>query len=149
MTLSNRVFSLLILTIVGCSSPDRQYESFGKSITDKDALKINILSDHQFDESTPIKLTATVDQVCQAKGCWMTLKNENGKAVRVTFKDYGFFVPKDISNQEVIVEGFVTEKILEPEVARHYAEDANQEFDSTKEYLEYSLIADGVLIAAE
>ncbi|MBK8328994.1 MAG: DUF4920 domain-containing protein [Bacteroidetes bacterium] len=31
--------------------------------------------------------------MCQKKGCWMELKNNDGTTLRVTFKDYGF-MPK-------------------------------------------------------
>ena len=35
-------------------------------------------------------------RVCQMKGCWMELAADNDTSgVRVTFKDYGFFVPTD------------------------------------------------------
>jgi hypothetical protein len=46
--------------------------------------------------------------------------------MRVTFKDYGFFVPKDISGKTIIAEGLVTEEIIPEEDARHYAEDAGK-----------------------
>ena len=72
------------------------------------------------------KLIAKVDQVCQAKGCWMKLNLEDGNQVMVRFKDYGFFVPKDIAGKKVIIEGkaFVAEVSVEEQ--RHYAEDAGK-----------------------
>ena len=52
-------------------------------------------------DKTKIRVTGIVEDVCQAKGCWMKVTTENGKSMRVTFKDYGFFVPKDITGKKV------------------------------------------------
>ena len=49
-------------------------------------------------DTTELVFEATIDEVCQMKGCWMTL--ESDQKVRVTFKDYGFFVPKDAGGTE-------------------------------------------------
>ena len=40
---------------------------------------------------------AKVRRACEKKGCWMELAGAEGigPGMRVTFKDYGFFVPKD------------------------------------------------------
>ena len=39
-----------------------------------------------------IQLTGYITKSCAKKGCWMVM--EDGKtSMRVTFKDYGFFVP--------------------------------------------------------
>jgi hypothetical protein len=67
-----------------------------------------------------------VVSVCQMKGCWMRLSLPDEQTVMVRFKDYGFFVPKDISGSRVLVEGkaFVSE--VDEEERRHMAEDAGQ-----------------------
>jgi|694.fasta_scaffold132259_3 hypothetical protein len=75
--------------------------------------------------NAPLQLTATVREVCQKKGCWMIMAD--GKTtVRVTFKDYGFFVPKDLAGRSVLVEGVLTETVISEADARHYAEDAGK-----------------------
>ena len=73
-------------------------------------------------------LLATVNEVCQAKGCWMTLNDAQAGDVElmVRFKDYGFFVPKDIGGRQVIVEGKAFKSITPVEELRHYAEDAGK-----------------------
>lgn len=75
--------------------------------------------------NTAIALTATVAEVCQVKGCWMILVDGDTK-VRVTFKDYGFFMPKDLAGKKVVVEGVLSEEVLSEQDARHYAEDAGK-----------------------
>jgi len=68
----------------------------------------------------------------------------------VKFKDYGFFVPKDIDGEEVIINGkaFVNEVSVEEQ--RHYAKDAGQSEEEiaaiTKPKKTYSFEADGVLL---
>jgi hypothetical protein len=145
MTVKLLTVSALFLAL-SCT-PKTNYEGFGEPIDPKTAISIQSLNSLSVESETSIKLTGTVNEVCQAKGCWMTLTNENGAPIRVTFKDYGFFVPKDIAGSKVIVNGLLTKAELDPEMAKHYAEDANTTYDSTKSYLEYSLVADGVLVA--
>jgi hypothetical protein len=70
--------------------------------------------------------------------------------VRVTFKDYGFFVPKDMSGRTVIVEGVISEKVLSQDLARHYAEDAGKSQEEIEKIVgdqkEYTMIAETVLV---
>jgi len=65
-------------------------------------------------------------EVCQNKGCWMRVALPEEQSVMVRFKDYGFFVPKDIAGRKVLIEGkaFVSE--VSEEERRHLAEDAGQ-----------------------
>jgi hypothetical protein len=62
-----------------------------------------------------------VRRACSRKGCWMELAtSESGAGVRVTFKDYGFFVPVDSAGSTARVEGMVKVAELSEERARHY-----------------------------
>jgi hypothetical protein len=55
------------------------------------------------------------------KGCWMELAaSEKGAGVRVTFKDYAFFVPVDSAGSSARVEGVVKVAELSEERAKHY-----------------------------
>ncbi|UAB74574.1 DUF4920 domain-containing protein [Mesoflavibacter sp. SCSIO 43206] len=133
---------------------DVNYKSFGKEIMADDAIAANSMLDHYKDlkvgDSINTKVKLKVNEVCQAKGCWMTADLGDGNEVRVTFKDYGFFMPKNISGEEVIVNGQAFVKEMPVEELRHYAEDAGK----TKEEIEaitepkrtYALVADGVLL---
>ena len=51
-----------------------------------------------------------VQAACSKKGCWMELEG-----MRVTFKDYGFFVPTDSKGMKARLEGVVTIKMLSKE----------------------------------
>lgn len=106
------------------------YLSFGDKIEARGAIsdidlskayaKMNIA------DTIQTKFRATVTDVCKAKGCWMKLKLQDGQEAMVRFKDYGFFVPKDIEGREVIVNGqaFVEEMSVEDQ--KHYAKDGGQ-----------------------
>lgn len=68
---------------------------------------------------------AKVLAVCPKKGCWMQIE---GKDVpyRVTFVDYGFFVPTELVGREVMLKGhFVPHKESIAE-QKHLAEDAKK-----------------------
>jgi hypothetical protein len=69
----------------------------------------------------------------------------------VKFKDYGFFVPRDIAGREVVVNGiaFVGEMSIEDQ--QHYAKDAGKTAEEIAAIgsirKAYGFEADGVLIA--
>jgi len=94
-----------------------------------------------------VMITAEIKDICQAKGCWMTLKTPNGQSARVTFKDYSFFVPKDASGKKVIIKGIASLEELAIEEAKHYADDAGEDFDPEASRVEISILASGVLIS--
>lgn len=130
------------------------YTSVGREIVANDALiASNMVSKYetmQVGDTIQSKMIAKVDEVCQAKGCWMKLDLEDGKQVMVKFKDYGFFMPKDIAGKEVIINGkaFVNEMPVDEQ--QHYAEDAGKSAEEiaaiTTPKKTYSFEADGVLI---
>ena len=101
-------------------------------------------------ESVELQLNATVSSVCQVKGCWMVLDLADGEQTRVTFKDYGFFVPTDITGKEVIVRGYASTQEISETDQRHYAKDAGlpaEEIRAIKGAKKaYSLVADGVIL---
>lgn len=138
---------IALLTFLSCSAQKKQdYQSFGAKIDDKKTISIKKLVNAAKSENKPFKIRGTVKDVCQMKGCWMTLENGNGIPVRVRFKDYAFFVPKDIHGQEVVVKGVAVKKELSEKMARHYAKDAGVKYDSTASHLEVFVMADGVLV---
>ncbi|GGD09159.1 hypothetical protein GCM10011368_08920 [Hyunsoonleella pacifica] len=140
------------MVLISC---DKNYTSFGKEIQSKDAIIAKSMAAHyetmQQGDSINAKIKATVNKVCQAKGCWMTLDLGENKEVMVKFKDYGFFVPKDISGKEVIINGKAFVKEVSVDEQRHYATDSGKSTDEIAAITEpkrtYSFEADGVLVA--
>jgi hypothetical protein len=93
-------------------------------------------------------LRGTVNEVCQAKGCWMTIAASDDDEMMVKFKDYGFFMPMDISGREVIMQGMAYYQITPVDELRHYAEDAGKSEEEitaiTEPKRELRFLADGV-----
>ncbi|WP_297792328.1 DUF4920 domain-containing protein [uncultured Eudoraea sp.] len=163
---SFNIFLVVLVLLTGCkdqkkpSNPgenqevERNYASFGKAIDGESALG----SDEMFGkyqsllatDTLNLKFEATVNDVCKSKGCWMKLNLKNGEEVMVKFKDYGFFVPKDIEGKEVIVNGIAFLDYMSIEDQKHYAEDAGESEEMINQITEikktYGFEADGVLI---
>ncbi len=99
-----------------------------------------------------VQVRGFVTAACQVKGCWMAFRTESGSTLRVTFKDYGFFVPKDIAGQTVVAQGKI--EVVERSVAdqKHLLEDAGRpksEIDAIREPAqEVSFVAEGVVVVA-
>ncbi|PWH83046.1 DUF4920 domain-containing protein [Algibacter marinivivus] len=131
-----------------------EYASFGKEIVASDAIAAKSMASHyktmKTGDSIDSKMVAKVNNVCQAKGCWMRLDLDDGNEVMVKFKDYGFFVPKDITGKEVIINGKAFVKEVSVDEQRHYAEDAGKSAEEIAKIIEpkrtYSFEADGVLV---
>ncbi len=70
---------------------------------------------------------APVKAVCKEKGCWMEVEVGAQAPVMVTFKDYSFFVPKDIENKEVTVNGKAFIATVDVAELRHRARDAGKD----------------------
>lgn len=153
------ILVVLLLTISAVSSQDSQHEkatltAFGEKIDSKGALDVEEMTakyqNLAIADTLQTKFTATITDVCKAKGCWMKLQMEDGSEAMVKFKDYGFFMPMDIEGQEVIVNGkaFVAE--MSAEEQRHYAKDsgktAKEISQITKAKKTYGFEADGVLL---
>lgn len=77
-------------------------------------------------DSLAVKITGTVTSVCQMKGCWLQIDIGDGKTMRVKFKDYAFFVPKDLSGKKVVLDGYAYNSTTSVDELRHYAQDAGK-----------------------
>lgn len=101
--------------------------TFGASITEDGAMAISLLDSLVVPgEEFAAKVEGEIVEVCQSKGCWMKIRKSDGSEVRVTFKDYGFFVPKDGAGKWAVLEGVAFYDTLSVETLRHYAEDAGK-----------------------
>ena len=73
-----------------------------------------------------VKITGKVADVCKKKGCWMEVDNGKGEMVRMRFKDYAFFVPRDCEGQIVYASGTAKLDTTTVAMLQHYAEDAGK-----------------------
>lgn len=126
-------------------------KSYGAPVTAAGAVPMHALATALGTrDSVRVKLTGPIASVCQAEGCWLTLRTAEGKPIRVRFKDHAFFVPKDISGKTVVVDGWAHHERVSVAALRHYAADAGK---SKKEIAaitqpedQLSFEADGVLV---
>ncbi len=131
-------------------------QSFGEKITADGALSYDdFLKKMAVSDSLETKVVGTVASVCQMKGCWMNIVSTqpNNPEMFVKFKDYGFFMPKDISGQKVIMRGNAYREVTSVDELRHYAEDEGKSKEEiakiTEPIEELKFMADGVLLVKE
>ena len=56
--------------------------------------------------TTPVIVEGVITRSCTEKGCWMQVApTADGSGMRVTFKDYGFFIPQSMVGRRARVEG--------------------------------------------
>lgn len=131
------------------------YAKFGDSISDEGALS-NIEMMEKFaslkeGDTLDVKFKSAINEVCQKKGCWMSVNLAGEEAVFVKFKDYDFFVPMNAQNKDVVLNGKAYVNVESVADLKHYAKDAGKSqatIDSiTMPEVRYSFMADGVLIA--
>ncbi len=159
------VFFATFWLIAACGSSDASYndksaeaevadyQTFGDTISDEGAVSLaQVVAKLESQDSLEVKIKATVENVCQTKGCWMNLvgDDKSGEPIFVQFKDYGFFMPKDCAGQEVIVEGIAYRATTSVDELRHYAEDeglSKEEIEKiTEPEEEYKFMASGVIL---
>jgi Domain of unknown function (DUF4920) len=150
-----KLLSILFITamVVACQTkPEVITNTYGEAISTDGALALASL-DEQIAQKDSVVLTlkGTIEETCKMKGCWMKVQDENGVSTRVTFKDYGFFVPKDsAAGKEVVFSGVARRKVTDVATLRHYAEDAGktpEEIEAiTEPKEEIEFVANGVVI---
>ena len=151
------LFLLVILTIGACSTAKKTTgQGFGESITAKGAVPYEkLLTQMDGVDSMQVKVVGEVSAVCQMKGCWlnMTTGDAAQPEMMVKFKDYGFFVPKDIAGRKVILDGYAYRQVTSVEELRHYAEDAGKSQEEVNAITEpqekLQFLASGVLLLSE
>jgi len=141
----------LAAAIAFSASADQAFrvdQSFGATMPQAGeaiSLKQAIANIDSYADGEMIKVQGEVTEVCQAKGCWMILVDGDSYA-RITFEDYGFFVPIETSMQRTVVYGLLSEHTLSGAQAEHYAQDAGAKstLELEGEVKEYSLVARAV-----
>ena len=97
-----------------------------------------------------VAVKGKVTDVCDKKGCWLTVETENNEKFFVKMKDYAFFVPIALKGKNVILEGNAETKLITVDEQKHYAEDAKKsqaEIDAiTKPQEEIRFVASGIKV---
>src|SRR5690606_13601464 len=100
------------------------YSYFGDTISPDGAMDARELkSALEGKDSLYTKISGKIIEACKKKGCWMTIDIGNDEIMRVKFKDYGFFVPKNADGLEMIMEGVAYMTVTSVDELKHLAED--------------------------
>ena len=117
----------------------------------KDAKAIplaTVLENPQSYTKEAVVVEGVIAASCTRQGCWMQLApsaEKEAQSVRVTFKDYGFFIPLQAKGMMARAEGVAVVKTLSKEDADHLEEEGaklTRQKDGTA--LEVSFVANGV-----
>ncbi|MDQ1096328.1 MULTISPECIES: DUF4920 domain-containing protein [Chryseobacterium] len=118
-----------------------------KAIT-VDKLNKKLKKDNKKVENVAIK--GKVTDVCDKKGCWLTIETEDNSQFFVKMKDYAFFVPTALKGKNVVLEGSAERKVTSVDEQKHYAEDAKKpqaEIDAiTQPKEEIRFVANGIKV---
>ena len=94
----------------------------------------------------PVKVSGTVEAVCQSKGCWMVIKDGEMTA-RVLVKDHAFAIPMDGKGKAALVEGTLEAKELSEANVAHLKKDGDDTLEGDGPRKEYFLHATAVELA--
>jgi hypothetical protein len=95
-------------------------QRFGAAITPgREATLAELLTSPSSFKDAEVITSGTVRRACSRKGCWMELARGEEPGCRVTFKDYGFFVPKDSAGAQARVQGRLETQEIAPGRVRH------------------------------
>lgn len=150
--------ALAMLAALGCKQDEPQSgaqaeaagdpsaEHFGAPFEGAEPVQLAALLEKPDDfEGRLLATGGEVKRACSRKGCWMELSDGNARC-RVTFKDYGFFVPTDSAGAHAKLEAQVEVKRIAAARVRHLeAEGAtfsNKKADGSA--FETRLVATGV-----
>ena len=101
--------------------------TYGEKISKKGAIPVTQLTQKMgANETLTTKISGKVLEVCASKGCWIKLENGTNDPIRVTFKDYAFFMPKDLVGKTVALDGFSKKTVTPVAELKHFAEDAGK-----------------------
>lgn len=123
------------------------HEVFGSPLPEGgEALSIGALvADSEAYEGKSVLVETRIAKVCQKKGCFF-IAQDGADSVRVTFEDYGFFIPTDSGGKTVTLAGTFSRKPLDKAEADHVAEDLGEAPAENPPAFEYAIVATGVSI---
>lgn len=131
-------------------TPSPPRKTFGAPIGASPAVTLAdvIKTPDKFADQT-VTVEGEVRRACTRKGCWMELSEASDAAApgcRVTFKDYGFFVPTDSAGSKARVEAKVESKLVKPELVAHLESEGAKFADKSPDGSahEVRLVATGV-----
>lgn len=100
-------------------------------------------------DSVQVVFKGEMKEVCVNMGCWAQIP-VGEEQVRVKFKDYGFFIPRNGAGKQAIFSGKAFKEVTTVADLKHYAEDGGKtpaEIAAiTEDQVTLSFLADGVKV---
>lgn len=123
------------------------HEMFGAIVPDTGTpLSLGeLVKDNDKYQDQEVLLATRIAKVCQSKGCFFVAQ-DGAVTARVSFKDYGFFIPTDSGGKDVVLLGVYSRESVTKEEAEHYAKDLGEVASSSPERFQYSIVASAVKI---
>lgn len=130
------------------------YMSYGEEIDATDAMDAMILGEKyasmKAGDTITVKVKGQIKDVCEKMGCWVKLPVNETETAMVKFKDYGFFLPRNGKDKEVILSGKAFKSVTPVDELKHYAMDAGDSEEEiakiTEDKVTLNFIADGALV---
>ena len=131
-------------------APAANVQRYGAPIGAGESVKLSqVMATPEAYKDKNVVVEGEVRRACSTKGCWMEVaesKDAKTPGCRVTFKDYGFFVPKDSAGSHARMQAVVAVETVAAETVEHLegegAKFANKNGDGTAN--EVRLVASGV-----
>ncbi|MCG7538254.1 DUF4920 domain-containing protein [Pseudoalteromonas sp. OF7H-1] len=134
MKLQNRLLLMLALLSTISYASDTQFgggADMSKLVAAKDVLK----NTEQF-VGSQITLSGEVVKVCKKRGCWMTLKVDNGEEINVKVRDGDMVFPMSAIGKQAYATGVLEQFELDIEKTKRYlahrAHENGEVFDASK-----------------
>lgn len=124
------------------------YEVFGSALPEAGTpLSLgDLVKDNEKYLDKEVLVETRIAKVCQKKGCFF-VATEGASTARVTFKDYGFFIPTDSGGKDAVLYGTFSRKSVSKEQAEHYAADLGEKAAAIPGEFEYSIVASAIKIS--
>jgi len=126
---------------------DALSETFGVKL-DNSLLKLSmrdLVTDSPSYLGKSFQVKTKIAKVCQKKGCFF-IAQQDQLVLRVSFRDYSFFIPTDSGGKTVILAGELIQKEISPKQAAHFKADLKSETGIVKAGVVYEIVADSVKI---
>ena len=154
--------AIAALTLFACNTKEEapeettelavvEYEYYGDSTmtADEAVSATELITFLDGRDSVPVKIAGTIAEVCQKKGCWMSVDLNENESMHVSY-NYEFLLPKNCGGKDFVMQGTAFFDTIPVSHLRHLAEDAGKSEEEINTITEakptLAFLATGVMI---
>lgn len=117
----------MILLLLACvAGATETWTHYGAPFAVAQPLAANtVLADPAAHAQGPVRFKAEATEVCQKMGCWLVVRDDAGRAMRVTMKDHAFGVDKAAAGHTCDLEGTLVKHAVDPKQVEHYVSEGS------------------------